>query len=125
LWGVIILIFVGLWGLQIGLTYFQSKHYKETLSEMSNRPSGFLGVGVVKQKLGVGSVIILTCDQEGKITEAREMSGVTVFARFKPASQLIGHSIELHEQEMENPNNRMKAITMAISNIRKQMEKVA
>jgi glucitol operon activator protein len=124
LWGVIILLFVSVWLLQIVLTYFQSKHYNETLNEMSKRPSGYLGVGVVKQKLGVGSVMILACDLKGKIVEAREMSGVTVFTRFRPASEFVGQSIDMYEQDFENPNNRIKAITMAISNIRKNMEKI-
>jgi glucitol operon activator protein len=124
LWGVIILLFVSVWLLQIVLTYFQSKHYNETLNEMSKRPSGYLGVGVVKQKLGVGSVMILACDLKGKIVEAREMSGVTVFTRFRPASEFVGQSIDMYEQDFENPNNRIKAITMAVSNIRKNMEKI-
>lgn len=122
MWGTIILIFVAVWMLQIALTYIQARHFNQTVREMSNEHSGYLGVGVAKQKLGVGSVTILVSDLNGKIIKAKEMTGVTVLSRFKPVAELVGHSIHTFEYLVE-PNNRCKAILMAVQKIKEQVPK--
>lgn len=99
-WNTAILLFIVAWFLQIALSYVQSKHYQQTVRAMSGQGSGFLGVGVAKRKLGIGSVVILVTDLSGVVTQAKELTGVTVFGRFKQASDFVGKTI--HELEQFN-----------------------
>lgn len=122
-WGYLIIFFVCAWLLQIVLTFFQNKHYGQTVREMSMSYSpGYLGVGVVKKRLGVGSVIILVSDLSGKVVQAKEMTGVTVFSRFKPISDLIGKRVQnLHE--LTEDHHRARAIKMAAERILEEKNK--
>jgi len=122
MWGAFIGVFVGIWLLQLALTWVQMKHYQNTIRAMSNRSSGFLGTGVKKSKLGIGNVVIIVCDQQGVVQDSQIMSGVTVFVRFKKFDQIIGYPIDRINDldiisDVENP------IQMAVNNIKEQMEK--
>lgn len=119
-WGVVVLLFAGLWILQIVLTQLQSRHYYQQLREMQRQPSGFLGVGVNKRRFGTGAVVILVTDTEGVVTQCRRMSGVSVFSRFQPWQELIGQSIDrLYERAMQAPKHPAQtAVRMAIEQIR-------
>ncbi|UFT98604.1 transcriptional regulator GutM [Radiobacillus kanasensis] len=122
MWGVLIAAFVVVWFLQIFLTSIQMKHYRRTLQLMSRRSNGYLGVGVDKQKFGVGTVVIVVCDNVGKVVDSKLMKGVTVFSRFKPFQEVIGDSIETLKDnqatfKMEAP------VSMAVKNIKDQMDK--
>lgn len=122
-WGYLILFFVCAWILQIIFTLIQNRHYSQTIRELSERYSpGYLGVGVVKQRFGVGSVVILVSDLSGKIVAAKEMTGVTVFSRFRPISNLIGESVQRLSQT-SGEDHRTRAIRMAAEQIMKEQEK--
>lgn len=123
MWGWFIGVFVGIWLLQILLTSIQMKHYRTTVREMSKRSSGYLGVGVHKQKLGIGIVIILVSDVNGIIIEGKVLSGVTVFARFKSLDTFNGLTLkECKDQVEDNPFG--ETVKMAVNKIYSQMEKV-
>jgi glucitol operon activator protein len=123
LWGWFIGVFVGIWLLQILLTLIQMKHYRTTVREMSKRSSGYLGVGVHKQRLGIGSVVILVSDVKGIIIDGKILSGVTVFARFKPLYEFNG--LTLNETKgMAEDNPFGNTVKLAIEKIDYQMEKV-
>jgi len=118
-WGTLILVFVGMWLLQVFLTWLQTRNYRWTIREMSAYGPGYLGVGVAKRKLGVGSVVVMVADLSGKVVEAREMTGVTLFARFRTNSELTGKSID-ELQSLTGDDSRTEAIRMAAERIREQ-----
>lgn len=120
-WGTLILVFVFMWLVQIFLTWLQTRHYRWTIREMSAYGPGYLGVGVAKRKLGVGSVVVMVADLSGKVVEAREMTGVTLFARFRKNSELTGQSIAALES-LQGEDSRISAIRMAAERIREQQE---
>jgi glucitol operon activator protein len=122
MWGWFIAIFIGMWLIQFLLTKVQMNNYQATLKKLSNRPSGFLGVGIQKQKIGIGVIVILVTDEIGKIVESEVMQGVTVFSRFKLFTKFNGLTLEqcksqLHEEPID------LACEMAIAKIESQMEK--
>ncbi|WP_019535975.1 transcriptional regulator GutM [Paenibacillus ginsengihumi] len=120
-WNTAILLFIVAWFLQIALSYVQSKHYQQTVRAMSGQGSGFLGVGVAKRKLGIGSVVILVTDLSGVVTQAKELTGVTVFGRFKQASDFVGKTI--HELEQFNlDKSRFHAAKNAVEQIKQQTQ---
>ncbi|PSL42032.1 glucitol operon activator protein [Planomicrobium soli] len=122
MWGWVIVIFAGVWLLQLYLTRIQMKNYQKTLNTLSNRPSGFLGVGIQKQKLGIGAIAILVTDTEGKVVESQTMKGVTVFSRFEPFDQWNGLSLEEVRDRLQE-DSLDSAFKMAIEKIETQMDK--
>lgn len=122
MWGWFIAVFAGVWLLQIMMTKIQMKNYQLTINKMSKRPSGYLGVGIQKQKLGIGVIAVVVVDDNGVILESQLMKGVTVFSRFEPYTDYNG----LHMEEIKNKakdESVAQAFKMAFEKIESQMEK--
>jgi glucitol operon activator protein len=116
-WGILIIFFVFAWVLQVILSYYQNKHYGQTIRKMSAaHDSGYLGVGVIKKRLGIGSVVILVSDLSGLVVAAKELTGVTVFSRFTSNQELNGKKIE-QLFALSGRDHRTKAIQMAANQI--------
>jgi glucitol operon activator protein len=122
-WHAVMLMFVAAWFLQIILSYFQSRHYQETVREMAAQDSGYLGVGVVKRKMGIGSVVILVTDPDFVVTNAKEITGVTVFGRFKQSEGFIGRQIDDIERS-NGDDSRCHAAKKAVQLIKQQVIQV-
>lgn len=119
-WGYVVVLFAGLWVLQIVLTQLQSRHYYQQLREMQQQPNGYLGVGVNKRRFGVGAVVILTTDVHGIVTQCKRMSGISVFSRFREYADPIGKPIDsLYETAKQQQKQPVQtALGMAIEQIR-------
>ncbi|WP_232696449.1 transcriptional regulator GutM [Brevibacillus daliensis] len=114
-------LFVVMWVLQAYLSIRQAKHYRVQMNELRQQSSGYLGVGVHKKRFSVGSVVMITTNLEGIITQAKGMTGVTVFARFKLIPDLIGmHVNECDKNYSDKPED--SAITMAIQKLKAEKE---
>ena len=123
-WGKFVLIFGAAWFLQAFLSYRQARHYQATIREMKAGRKGFMGIGVVRRKLGPGAAAILVTDLIGTVVEGRAMSGVSVFARFKPLQGVSGQPVEaLREMPpFAGKSSVARAVSMAIDNIKAQRE---
>ncbi|MFB0832691.1 transcriptional regulator GutM [Brevibacillus laterosporus] len=125
LWGAVLFFFIGMWLCQIYFTLRQVKHYRQSIDEMKQQRAGFLGVGVQKNRLSIGSVVILTTHPDGSITRCKRMTGVTVFATFKEVPELIGKKLEdCYPATPVTPEE--KALQIAIQQIdlqRKQLQR--
>ena len=120
MWGWFIVIFAAVWLLQLWMTKAQLKNYHGTIKKLSRRPSGYLGVGIQKQKLGIGAIAIVVIDETGTVVESQLMRGVTVFSRFEPFTKYIGLSIDALKADLgEEPVDL--AFKMAIEKIESQM----
>lgn len=120
MWGWFIVVFAAVWLLQIWMTKAQLKNYHETIRKLSRRPSGYLGVGIQKQKLGIGAIAILVIDETGTIVDSQLMRGVTVFSRFEPFTKYIGLPLDAVKAVLgEEPVDL--AFKMAIEKIESQM----
>lgn len=120
MWGWFIVVFAAVWLLQLWMAKAQLKNYHGTIKKLSRRPSGYLGVGIQKQKLGIGAIAIIVTDASGIVVESQLMRGVTVFSRFEPFKTFIGLSLdELKVGFGEEPVDL--AFKMAIEKIESQM----
>ncbi|GKW44809.1 transcriptional regulator GutM [Planococcus sp. NCCP-2050] len=122
MWGWFIAVFAGVWLLQIMMTKIQMKNYQLTIKKMSKRPSGYLGVGIQKQKLGIGVIAVVVVDNSGVILESQLMKGVTVFSRFEPYTDYDGFHMEEIKKKVED-ESVAQAFKMAFEKIESQMEK--
>lgn len=117
-----LLLLVGLlWLSQIAGTYFQMEHYRKVLGGIRQAGGeGFVGVGNAKARLGKGVILILVVGENGLVNQALRMRGMTVFARFKEASDLLGKRLEdLRDEDIEGPYEKgtMLAVRRAVEQI--------
>lgn len=121
MWLKFILLFAAVWMIQVIMTQLQARHFRQKFKEMcAVTDSGYLGVGVHKPRFGVGSVVILVADKQLRIIKAVHMTGVTVFAKFKPLPELIRKP--LHTLPEKADKALMKAIVMAGDRIESQIQ---
>jgi len=117
----VILLLALAWILQIIGTYFQMRHYREVLSGITREGGeGFVGVGNAKATFGKGVILILVSDGNDVVSRALRMRGMTIFARFKEAPDLVSMSLdELRAEGREEPYDKstMLAARRAIEQI--------
>lgn len=117
----VILLLAVAWILQIVGTYFQMRHYRGVLGRITRESGeGFAGVGNAKATFGKGVILILVADENEVVKRALRMRGMTIFARFKEAPDLVGMSLdELRVEGCEGPYDKstMLAARRAIEQI--------
>lgn len=122
MWIKIISIFAVAWILQGVLTYFQIQSFQAKLAEF--RKYNRLGVGTVKGRFSKGIIVILGVDDKDIITDAQIMSGITVFARFRPFYELKCKKInEINETVKGMNRNTIKAINKAKDSLESSAKK--
>jgi glucitol operon activator protein len=119
--GYLILVLALVWALQIVGTYFQMRHYREVLGGITREGGeGYVGVGNAKARFGKGVILILVAGEDDVVRRALRMRGMTIFARFQEAPELVGMGLdELRNEEREGPYERgtMLAARRAVEQI--------
>ena len=93
--------------LQLLGTHLQVKNYRKTVRKLHKL--GNLGVGSSKQRLGAGSVVIISCKSDGTITGGEEMRGFTIFSGFKEIPNIVGRTIyDLKSEYSSLPDKERK-----------------
>jgi len=93
-WKILLLVILGVWIIQSGMTILQVKNYQKALRDLIDSRSGdFIGVGSKKGMFQPGTVIVMAVDKLGSITKIKKMEGLTVFSRFRLWDHLNGYSI--------------------------------
>ncbi|ASN04374.1 transcriptional regulator GutM [Virgibacillus necropolis] len=123
MWGTFILVFAAIWALQYVLTQIQVKHYRASIKEFAKLDSGYLGTGFYRKKLGTGALVMLVCDEQSQVVEAKVMKGITVFARFKSIDRLKGMKLEESKHADFLLMKEKNALEGAINMIEKEMNK--
>ncbi|NPV71606.1 MAG: hypothetical protein HPY55_13355 [Firmicutes bacterium] len=88
-----VLVFAVLWAVQYALTLIQARHYLAVVREL--RGMGATGCALVKGRFSPGAVAVVAAGRDGRIVAARQMRGVSVFARFTPVPGLTGIDVTL------------------------------
>lgn len=123
-WAGVILLLAILWMLQIVGTYFQMRHYRNVLGRITGEESrGYVGVGNAKSSFGKGVILILVTDETGDVFRSLRMRGISVFARFKDAPDLIGMNMDdLRGEKREGPYEA--ATMLAASRAVEQIDRI-
>ena len=94
--------------LQLVGTHMQIKRYRRTVSKLHKL--GNLGVGSNRKRFGAGSIVIISCANDGTITGCEEMRGFTVFSGFNEVPELVGQNIyELKAEYTALPEDEKKS----------------
>ncbi len=119
--GYLILVLAIVWALQIVGTYFQMRHYRQVLGGVTREGGeGYVGVGNAKARFGKGVILILVAGEDDVVRRALRMRGMTIFARFQEAPELVGMGLdELRNEEREGPYEKgtMLAARRAVEQI--------
>ena len=83
------------WVLQIAGSWIQWRHYRVALSDASSRWSdGFLGMGQSRPRFGAGAIAMLEIGPDLRVRRLQTLTGISVFARFKPDVGVQGWTLE-------------------------------
>lgn len=98
-----------LWLAQMAGTFFQMRHYRSVLGGITREGGrGYVGTGNAKARFGKGVVVILVAGEDAVIRRALRMRGISVFARFKEAPDLVSLSLEsLRDDGHEGPYEKV------------------
>ncbi|QCX34065.1 transcriptional regulator [Caloramator sp. E03] len=95
--------------------YFQINNYRKTVGRLKNK--GIMSIGIQKGKLKAGRIVIIVCDDYGKIIEAEQMYGITTFARFKKMKEIEGKIIFQLKENLISDKKKNIALINAIEKI--------
>lgn len=99
---------------QVGFSFFQLQDFSRTYGALRRR--GKVAIGKRKNALSAGSIALFLINDDGTIQEARALSGLTVWARFKPLNGFNGIDIE---QVTQGPLTRLpRGLRLAVLNAR-------
>ena len=123
-WVWVLLIVAFLWISQMVGTHVQMSHYRSVLGGITREGGkGYVGAGNAKARLGKGVILILISDEDGLVKRALRMRGMTVFARFEEAPDLVGMTLdELREEGGEEPYE--KATMLAARRAVEQIDRI-
>ncbi len=123
-WVWVLLALGVVWVLQMIGTHVQMSHYRSVLGGITREGGkGYVGAGNAKARLGKGVILIMVCDEDDVVKRALRMRGMTVFARFEEARDLLGLSLDdLREEGLEGPYE--KATMLAARRAVEQIERI-
>lgn len=121
LWQIALIALVAAWLLQAVGTFYQMRHYRAVMGEVSSRWSdGFVGAGSAKSTLGRGVILLLVVGPDRLVRRLAIMQGRSVFATFRTCADLEGRSLDaLRDEPPFADHGRSKALAMAIAQIEK------
>lgn len=117
----IAIVVFALWIVQGILSYFQIKNFNGKLAKFKNYHK--YGIGQVKGWLGKGAIAILGIDSYNNIVDAEIMSGISVFARFKPLDVLKGHRLQEIDSLIEKMDRPVKTAILKAAESAQQVKK--
>ncbi|MBD1383407.1 transcriptional regulator GutM [Metabacillus arenae] len=117
---LIIVVFITF--LQFATGYLHIKYYQSVVRKMGRKyTEGYLGVGMNQRKFKSGQVCIIVADSQGKISECRILSGLTVFSFFRKDTSYIGKNI--YQLDWNGKEKYREVAENAIQMIKKEMKK--
>jgi glucitol operon activator protein len=121
LWQILLIALVGAWALQAAGTYYQMRHYRSVMGDVSARwADGFVGAGSAKSTFGRGVILLLVVSPDRIIRRLAVMQGRSVFAKFKSMPDLEGQPLEsLRSRPPFADSGQSKALAVAIAQIEK------
>lgn len=86
-------------------TYVQVQQYKKAVRRLHKK--GNIGIGSKRSRIR-NNIVIIACDNQGKIVDGELMEGLTVFTKFKQIPDIIGKDIFLLKEEYETLSKKEK-----------------
>jgi glucitol operon activator protein len=111
---VLFALLAAAWGLQMYLTHRQAKAFLRAVRDL--RAVGPTAIGVSSTKRVGRKTYVAVAAVDGRVASARELAGLTVWARPSSVPELAGRSLQdLADADEDHP--RDKAAAMAASTL--------
>ncbi len=111
---VLIYFAASAWIMQIVLGYLQIRAFNRMLQSMAKK--GQVKIGRTQSRWKSRTVVVLVQDDSNHIVDAKVMKGISVFARPKALSLLIGQTTKIsHALMSQFEPNVQEALNVAIS----------
>lgn len=114
---IIIMLFIaGAFVVQMGLGFFQIKHFSKAYADL--RRLGKVAIGKKPGKIRSGTIVMFAVANSGRILKAKKMQGVTVMAKVKDLQGFEDKNIRhLKEEDYAHCNKLLRlAIQDAVHN---------
>ena len=84
IWQWALLALALLWAFQSLGVWYQMRHYSDVMKGITSKYNdGYVGAGHVRGRFGKGVIVLIVVDRDLVVRRFLEMSGRTVFAKFK------------------------------------------
>jgi glucitol operon activator protein len=111
---VLIYFAAGAWAIQIVFGYLQIRSFNRMLQAMAHK--GQVKIGRTQSRWKPRTVVVLAEDSAHRIVDAKVMKGISVFARPKTLSSLIGQVFPPPQALLSQLDmNVQEALSVAIS----------
>lgn len=87
---VLIAIAIVAWAAQIGMSFFQIRAFNKMIQAMARK--GKVKIGRTQSRWKARTIVVLLEDENGVISDAKVLSGLTVFARPETLNEVIGRA---------------------------------
>ncbi len=124
IWQWALLALAALWAVQSLGVWFQMRHYSDVMKGVTSRYSdGYVGAGHVRGRLGKGVIVLVVVDRDLRVRRFLEMSGRTVFAKFRRRKELEGAPLDaLRRAEATDTPAAAAAAKQALDQIERMKE---
>ncbi|WP_206858659.1 transcriptional regulator GutM [Candidatus Enterococcus mangumiae] len=110
----LVLLVVILLGLNVMTSIRHSNYYKKTVNQIiQNNSEGYFGIGMTQSIFKKRNIVLMVTSLDGVIKECQVMSGLTIFAKFKPFEEVNGQAITDIPEHLLN-GKYGEALTQAI-----------
>jgi len=110
IWQWLLLALALLWGLQSLGVWFQMRHYSDVMKGITAKyADGFVGAGHVRGQLKKGTIILIVVDRDFVVQRFLQMSGRSVFAKFRRLADFEGKTLERLRGHANQAEPEMKA----------------
>ncbi|PJG85141.1 transcriptional regulator GutM [Conservatibacter flavescens] len=121
---IVFLIFLILVSLQAFGAFWQVRNFRQTMKEIKKENNN-LAVGG-REHIFNSEYVILTCNTDGTILDARVLNGMTIFNRFKTNNEIIGKNVKellAHYNELtQQKSRRYQAYIQALTLLKNKLE---
>lgn len=100
LFGTLFLLFI----FQAFMAHREAKCYRKAIHHLHSL--GNVGIGSYKPRLGAGTIMLIACDNTGKILEVQRIHGITIFSRLQTEEKYIGRNIHDWFIEIQNMDKK-------------------
>ncbi|HCG8768508.1 MULTISPECIES: transcriptional regulator GutM [Vibrio] len=91
------------WVAQIAMSFFQIRAFNRMIQSMASK--GKVKIGRTKSRWKARTIVVIVESEQGIITDAKVLNGVTVFARPKTLTEVVGSSYPLDKHILNKLSN--------------------
>ncbi|MDC0610537.1 transcriptional regulator GutM [Vibrio sp.] len=112
---LLIIVAIVAWAAQIVMGFFQIRAFNRMIQSMAKK--GNVKIGRTRSRWKARTIVVLVEGNDGVIIDAKVLNGMTVFARPKALTDLIGYAFPFDKERLHGlSQGTQEAINVAFHN---------